>query len=386
VDGLLDLRCLNELQMPANPALTFAPLKAQDAIASERSMFELMRAGDFLLHHPFQSFDGSVVRFIREAAADPDVTVIKITLYRVGSPSAIIDALLDATKAGKRVVAFVELKARFDEDQNVTWAKALEAAGANVVYGMVGLKNHAKVALVVRRENGKLQSYVHVGTGNYNARSGRQYTDLSLFSARTDLSADVSDLFNGLTGSSLPPRGLSRGAVTAPHQLLPALTAHIERETGNARAGKPAAIRAKLNGLSDPDIVDALYAASSAGVQIDLVVRGICTLRPGVPGVSENIRVKSVLGRFLEHSRIYRFENAGAPEYFIGSSDMRPRNLRRRVELLVPVLDSGSRKTLDDILDRYIGDSSAWELLSSGAYFQRAAGSSQAQEFFSGTA
>lgn len=383
VDGLLDLRCLTELQLPQIDRLTFPPLNAKDPIPDGTSMFDLIRGRDILLHHPFESFDASVVRFIREAADDSLVTVIKITLYRVGSPSAIVDALLDATQSGKRVVAFVELKARFDEDQNVAWAKALESAGANVVYGMVGLKNHAKVSLVVRRENGKLQSYVHVGTGNYNARSGRQYTDLSLFSARPDLSADVSDLFNGLTGSSLPPRGLSRGALTAPHQLLPSLISHIDREAANAHAGKPASIRAKLNGLSDPEIVDALYRASSAGVSVDLVVRGICTLRPGVPGVSENIRVISVLGRFLEHSRIYRFENAGAPEYLIGSSDMRPRNLRRRVELLVPVLDADSRSYLDEILDQYIDDECAWDLQSSGRYIQRSPGSSRAQAYFS---
>ena len=382
VDGLLDLRCLTELQLPNIEGLTFPPLKARDPMPAGSSMFDLIRTGDLLLHHPFESFDASVARFIREAADDPLVTVIKITLYRVGSPSAIVDALLDATQSGKRVVAFVELKARFDEDQNVAWAKALEAAGANVVYGMVGLKNHAKVSLVVRRENGKLQSYVHVGTGNYNARSGRQYTDLSLFSARPDLSADVSDLFNGLTGSSLPPRGLSRGALTAPHQLLPTLIAHIECEAANAREGRTSGIRIKLNGLSDPEIVDALYAASSAGVRIELVVRGICTLRPGIPGLSDNIRVNSVLGRFLEHSRIYRFENAGSPEYFIGSSDMRPRNLRRRVELLVPVLDPRSRRDLDEILDRYIRDECAWDLLPSGGYRQRTQGGSRAQEFF----
>lgn len=382
VDGLLDLRCLMELQLPASAPLTFPPLQTIDPIPAGASMIELIQQGDLLLHHPFQSFDASVVRFIREAADDPAVTVIKITLYRVGSPSGIVDALLDATKAGKRVVAFVELKARFDEDQNVTWAKALEAAGANVVYGMVGLKNHAKVSLVVRRENGKLQSYVHVGTGNYNSRSGRQYTDLSLFSARPELSADISDLFNGLTGSSLPPTGLTRGALTAPHQLLPTFVEYIEREAANAARGLPSSVRAKLNGLSDPEIADALYEASTAGVEIDLVVRGICTLRPGVPGVSDRIRVKSILGRFLEHSRIYRFENGGSPEYFIGSSDMRPRNLRRRVELLVPVLDSVSRTKLDEILERYIQDDCAWDLMATGSYVQKQEGSSRAQDFF----
>jgi len=383
VDGLLDLRCLTELQHPKATGLTYAALQAREPLARIQSMFEAIREQDILLHHPYESFDASVVRFIREAADDPLVTVIKITLYRVGSPSAIADALVHATRSGKRVVAFVELKARFDEDQNVTWAKALEAAGANVVYGMVGLKNHAKVTLVVRREDGKLRSYAHVGTGNYNSRSGKQYTDLSLFSARQDLCTDVSDLFNGLTGSALPPLGLSHGALTAPHQLLPALISRIEREAAHARAGRPAHIRAKLNGLSDADIVESLYGASADGVEIDLVVRGICTLRPGVPGLSERIRVRSVLGRFLEHSRIYRFENGGAPEYFIGSSDMRPRNLRRRVEILVPVLDSKSQLLLDEILDRYINDESAWELLESGEYVQVSSGGSKAQEYFS---
>ncbi|MBA2687767.1 MAG: polyphosphate kinase 1 [Gemmatimonadaceae bacterium] len=383
VDGLLDLRCLMELKLPESEHLTFPAIPEIDPIPPGTSMIDLIRAKDLLLHHPFQSFDATVVRFLREAADDPAVTVIKITLYRVGSPSGIVDALLEAAKAGKRVVAFVELKARFDEDQNVTWAKALEAAGANVVYGMVGLKNHAKVSLIVRREDGKLRSYAHVGTGNYNSRSGRQYTDLSLFSARPELASDISDLFNGLTGSSLPPTGLTRGALTAPHQLLPTFVKYIEREAANAARGLPAGIRAKLNGLSDPEIADALYEASSAGVGIDLVVRGICTLRPGVPGVSERIRVKSVLGRFLEHSRIYRFENAGVPEYFIGSSDMRPRNLRRRVELLVPVLDLESRAKLDEILDRYFADESAWDLMATGSYDQRSPGSSRAQDFFS---
>ncbi len=382
VDGLLDLRCLMELKLPDVARLTFPPLKTVDPIPAGTSMFDLIRGGDLLLHHPFQSFDASVVRFIREAADDPAVTVIKITLYRVGSPSGIVDALLDAANAGKRVVAFVELKARFDEDQNVTWAKALEAAGANVVYGMVGLKNHAKVSLIVRREDGKLRSYVHVGTGNYNSRSGRQYTDLSLFSARPELASDISDLFNGLTGSSLPPTGLTRGALTAPHQLLPTFIENIQREAANAATGLPAGIRAKLNGLSDPEIVEALYEASAAGVDIDLVVRGICTLRPGVPGISDRIRVRSVLGRFLEHSRIYRFENAGSPLYFIGSSDMRPRNLRRRVELLVPVLDSVSCSRLDEILERYIGDECAWDLMATGSYEQQTPGSSRAQDFF----
>jgi polyphosphate kinase len=251
---------------------------------------------------------------------------------------------------------------------------------ANIVYGLVGLKNHSKVTLVVRREDGKLMRYVHVGTGNYNARSGLQYTDLSLFSAREDLTADIADLFNGLTGSSSPPRALTRGALVAPHQLLPAILGHIEREAAHARAGRPASIRAKFNGLSDPEVVRALYEAATAGVEIDLVVRGICTLRPGVSGLSDRIRVVSVVGRFLEHSRIYRFNNDGSPLYFIGSSDLRPRNLRRRVELLVPVLDSANREMLDETLDLYLGDSRGWDLGATGEYTGRASGSSSAQE------
>jgi polyphosphate kinase len=369
VDGLLDLRCLAELPLPDAPELEYAPLDASFAPAA--SMLDVVRERDLLVHHPFDPFDDTVVRFLREAANDPDVTTIEITLYRVGDPSLIVEALVSAARAGKRVVALVELKARFDEEQNVEWARALERAGGHVVYGLVGFKVHAKVALVVRREQGRLRRYVHVGTGNYSARSGRQYTDLSLFSARDALGHDVSDLFNELTGSSRPPHGLRHGALVAPHQLLRAILERIERETMNARAGRPAAIAIKVNGLSDPEVVRALYHASQAGVSVDLVVRGICTLRPGVAGRSERIRVVSVVGRFLEHSRIYRFENGGAPEYFIGSSDLRPRNLRRRVELLVPVLEPEQRVELDRILALYLGDATGWELDANGRYVQR---------------
>jgi polyphosphate kinase len=380
VDGLLDLRCLGELPMPADPVLEYPSLIARDPVRPGVSMFDAIRQGELVVHHPFESFARTVVRFLQEAAADPDVTAIKITLYRVGDPSPVVEALLDAAKSGKEVAAFVELKARFDEDWNVRWARALEQAGGRVVYGLVGLKNHAKVALVVRREDGKLRRYVHVGTGNYNARSGRQYTDLSLFSASEALVGDVSELFNELTGSSAPPRRLSRGALIAPHQLMPAMLERIEREAEHARAGLPARIDAKFNGLSDPDIVRALYRASQAGVDIRLAVRGICTLRPAVPGRSDRIRVVSIVGRFLEHSRIYRFANGGDPEYFIGSSDWRPRNLRRRVELLVPVRDPANRLLLDHILETYLENGAAWELTSAGEYVKRAAGTSGAQE------
>jgi len=227
---------------------------------------------------------------------------------------------------------------------------------------------HAKVALVIRREGTRLLRYVHVGTGNYNTRSGRQYTDLSLFSARESLTTDVADLFNALAGASSAPQGLAHGALVAPHQLLPALLMRIDREAAHARAGRPAQIRIKINGLADTEIVRALYHAAQAGVQIELVVRGICTLKPGVAGLSDNVRVVSVVGRFLEHSRIYRFANGGAPEYFIGSSDLRSRNLRRRVEVLVPVPDVAHRDRLDEILDEYLHDATAWTLTESGHY------------------
>ena len=379
-DRLLDLRCLADLPLPNDAALDYAPLRERDRLA-ERPMLDVVREGDLLVHHPFDAFDATVVRFLRDAAADPDVTTIKITLYRVGHPSPVVDALVAAAHAGKRVVAIVELKARFDEEHNVGWARALEHAGGHVIYGLVGLKVHAKAALIVRREGGRLRQYVHVGTGNYSARSGRQYTDLSLFSACDSLTADVADLFNELTGSSRPPQGLSHGALVAPHQLLPAVLGFIEREGRHAREGRAAAITIKVNGLSDPDVVRALYRAAQAGVRVELVVRGICTLRPGVPSLSPGIRVVSVVGRFLEHSRIYRFANGGEPDYLIGSSDLRPRNLRRRVELLVPVRDPAHRAELDRVLALYLDDQTGWELEPEGRYARRRGGKHGAQEW-----
>ena len=268
---------------------------------------------------------------------------------------------------------------RFDEESNIEWAQALEAEGVHVVYGLPGLKVHCKIALVLRREAGGIRRYVHMGTGNYNARSGLQYTDLSLFSAREDLTADIADLFNELTGSSRAPQGLSHGALVAPHQLLPAVLALIAREAAHARAGRQAGISIKVNGLADPEIVEALYLASNAGVRIDLVVRGICTLRPGVPRQSDRIRVVSVVGRFLEHSRIYRFANGGAPAMFIGSSDLRPRNLRRRVELLVPVAEPDHCARLERIMDLYLRDETAWVLQQDGSYHRAGVGDRSAQ-------
>ena len=384
VNGLLDLRCLGDLPLPDDPALCYPPLPVRSHLDAGRSVIEQISEGDLLLHHPFDDYESTVVRFLREAAADPHVTTIKITLYRAGDPSAVVDALLAAARAGKKVAALVELKARFDEEHNVGWALALETAGAHVVYGFVGLKVHAKIALVVRREGSALRRYAHVGTGNYNTRSGRQYTDLSLLTASESLTADAADLFNALTGSSRPPEGLTRGALVAPVQLLPSVLELIERETRHARAGQPSGIRIKVNGLSDSEVVRALYRASEAGVRVELVVRGICTLRPDVAGRSDTIRVVSVVGRFLEHSRIYRFENAGSPEYLIGSSDLRPRNLRRRVELLVPIIDAAHREQLDRILELYLQDHTAWALRADGRYVRSAAGGPSAQTTLAG--
>jgi polyphosphate kinase len=382
VVGLLDLRCLQQMPLPPARRHEYTPLAVRTVSAPGRTMFDVIRDGDVLVHHPFESFETSVVRFFQEAAADPDVTSISTTLYRVGDPSPIVEALLAAAKSGKDVFALVELQARFDEVVNVRWARALEQAGGRVVYGIPGLKVHAKAALIVRREGERLVRYAHVGTGNYNTRSGRQYTDLSLFSARDDLTTDVADLFHSLANVSQIPLVLQHGALVAPHQLLPAILRMIAREAEHARSGRTAAIQIKINALADTEVVRALYAASRAGVRIDLIVRGICTLRPGVPGLSENTRVVSVVGRLLEHSRIYRFENGGAPEYFIGSADLRPRNLRRRVELLVPVVDASQRRRLDEILALYHADATGWELTASGEYSARAGAAPGAQVRF----
>jgi polyphosphate kinase len=380
VDGPLDLGSLNELPMMSEPTLCFSKHIGTNPLINNRDIWAVMDERDRLFHHPFDSFEDTVVRFFKEAAADPLVTAIKMTVYRAGEKSPIIAALIDAASAGKDVVAFFELKARFDEERNVGWAKRLESVGGRVVYGLKGVKNHAKVALVVRRDGRRLKRYVHIGTGNYNADSGKRYTDLSLFTTDEDVTADVQDLFNELTGSSRAPTQLSRGCLISPTQLLPELLSRIEREAAHSRAGRTGHIRMKLNGLSDPDIVNALFRASQDGVRIELVVRGVCTLRPGIPGTSENIRIVSVLGRFLEHARMYRFANAGAPEYYIGSADLRPRNLRRRVELLVPVKDRACRAQIDTLLDAYLSDPTAWELTSAGEYLRSHTGGTSAQD------
>ena len=370
VRGLMapgDLRRLANLPVPDG---NFPPFAARDPLRGAPSIWDRIREGDLLLHHPYEDFSATVLRFLDDAARDPAVAAIKMTLYRAGERSPVVESLARAAQAGKEVAVFVELKASYDEARNIAWVKQLERAGAQVVYGLVGLKNHAKVALVVRREDGGVRRYAHVGTGNYNPGTARVYTDYGLLSADPALGEDLADFFNQLTGTSRAPRPALRRLLVAPGQLLPGLLERIGRETGHARDGRAGGIRAKLNGIDDPEVIQALYTASRAGVEVDLVVRGLCTLKPGVPGLSERIRVRSVLGRFLEHGRIYHFANGGDDEYLIGSADWRSRNLRRRVEVVVPVVDPGSRERLDRILTRHLADPSAWQLDPEGRYHQ----------------
>jgi polyphosphate kinase len=368
VPGLLDLRGLRQLLDAPVPDGRFPPLHGTDPFPPGADLWGLLDERERLVHHPYDSFDRTVGRFFADAADDPAVVGIRATLYRVGERSPVVESLLTALRRGKDVSLFVELKARFDEARNAGWVRRLEEAGANLAYGVVGLKNHAKLALVVRREGDELRRYVHLGTGNYNAATARMYTDLGLFSADPELGADVNDLFNQLTGSSHAPAGTFRRLIVAPAGLLPWLLEHIEQEAARARAGGEARIRAKLNGVADAQVIQALYAAAQAGVSIELVVRGICTLRPGVPGLSDRIRVVSRLGRFLEHARIYEFGPPTEARYFIGSADWRPRNLRRRIETVVPVEESRIRARLRELLDAELADRDAWVLHADGRY------------------
>ena len=331
------------------------------------SIFSVLRRGDVLLHHPFDLFSTSVEEFINQAADDPSVLAIKMTLYRVSKDSPIIAALIRAAENGKQVMALVELKARFDEDNNIQWARQLERSGVHVVYGVIGLKTHTKITLVIRREKKVLRGYCHVGTGNYNSRTSSLYTDLGLLSCREELVQDLVELFNYLTGFSKQQN--FRRLLVAPVTLRRRMQELIRRETDHARAGKPAAIKAKMNALVDPQIIALLYEASQAGVQIDLVVRGMCSLRPGLEGVSDNIRVSSVIGRFLEHSRLFWFANDGSPELFIGSADWMTRNLDRRVEAITPIEDPALCMQLEWLLKLYLCDRrSAWCMHSDGSY------------------
>jgi polyphosphate kinase len=369
LDGLLDmgsLAVITQLDRPDLKEDTWTPTtqpRLRGIGAEAPDLFAVLRAGDVLAHHPYDSFATSVEALIDQAASDPDVLAIKQTLYRTSGPaSPIVRALIRAAERGKQVVALVEIKARGDEQANIGWARALEEANVHVVYGLLGLKTHAKVTLVVRREGGHIQHYLHVGTGNYNPNTARGYEDVSLLSADSDLGSDVTELFNLLTGYSRQSR--YRKLLVAPTNLRVGITQLIEREA--VVGGR---IIIKVNNLIDQEIIDALYAASQAGAQIDLLVRSMCSLRPGVPGLSERIRVRSIVGQFLEHSRVFSFGNGGRPEYYLGSSDLMPRNLDRRVEAVVPVTDSRLCRRLQQILDISLADDVlAWELGPDGGW------------------
>ncbi len=336
-------------------------------LRDSEDFFKTIRKGDILLHHPYESFE-AVIDFVRQAAEDPNVLAIKQTLYRTGGESPLVQALQRAAELGKQVTAVVELKARFDEASNIQWAHALERSGVNVMYGLLGFKTHAKVLLVVRREHDSLRRYVHLATGNYNQQTARLYEDISLFTARDDIGEDATSLFNLLTGYSAPERW--NQLVTAPLGLHEAILGLIHRERHNARQGRPARILAKMNSLVDADVIDALYLASQAGVKIELLVRGICCLRPGVPGVSENIRVHTVIDRFLEHARIFLFENEWNHDLYCSSADWMPRNFRRRVEVMYPILDPDLKaRVRDEILAVMAADNrKGWILGADGRY------------------
>ena len=353
VPGLLDLSSLWQLYGLDRPSLKDAPfVPATNPAFTEgekpRSVFARLRDSDVLLHHPYESFATTVQRFIEQAAADPNVLAIKQTLYRTSGDSPIVDALISAAAAGKQVVALVEIKARFDEQANITWAKALERAGVHVVYGLVGLKTHCKTALVIRQEGNTLRRYCHIGTGNYNPKTARIYEDLGLLTADPDIGADLTDLFNVLTGYSRQVE--YRNLLVAPHSIRTGIVERIEREIEHFRAGRGGLVRLKMNSIVDEGVIDALYRASRAGVTVDLTVRGICALRAGVPGLSENITVRSIVGRFLEHSRIFYFGGGGQEEYWIGSADMMHRNLDRRVEALVRITDKAATDRMSALL------------------------------------
>ncbi|WP_372734614.1 RNA degradosome polyphosphate kinase [Nocardioides sp.] len=372
--GLLDLRGLHgiadqnreELKFPAFVPTTHA-LLAEVESAAPVDVFKATRRHDVLLHHPYDSFATSVQRFIEQAAADPHVLAIKQTLYRTSGDSPIIDALIDAAEAGKQVLVLVEIKARFDEEANIRWARKLEQAGCHVVYGLVGLKTHCKLAMVVRDEPDGIRRYTHIGTGNYNSKTARMYEDLGLITTDERIGEDVAHLFNNLSG-------WSRNAeydqlLVAPDHVRSGLVDRIHREIEHHRAGRPARIRMKMNSLVDEQVIDELYLASNAGVQVQLLTRAICALRPGVPGLSENIEVRSILGRFLEHSRVYWFDNGGEPEVYIGSADMMHRNLDRRIEVLVRLPEEQLVGAVGELLDlAFADDILAWSLGSDGEW------------------
>ncbi|VXD25744.1 polyphosphate kinase 1 [Planktothrix paucivesiculata] len=384
VDGLMGLRDLMSFLSLPLPELKDKPWTAvlprwmkdsEDVIPSnsetdEKDIFAILRQKDVLVHHPYHSFSATVQEFINQAAHDPNVLAIKMTLYRTSGDSPIITALINAAENGKQVAVLVELKARFDEENNIQWAKKLEQTGVHVVYGLVGLKTHTKIVMVVRQEQDKIRRYVHIGTGNYNHKTAKLYTDLGLLSACPDLGADLTDLFNFLTGYSRQQS--YRKLLVAPVNMRKQFLGLIRREIEQANQGKTGRIVAKLNSLVDPEIIATLYEASQAGVGIDLIVRGTCSLRPGLEGISDNIKVISIIGRFLEHSRIFYFYNGGQEEVYIGSADWMSRNLNRRVEAVTPIKDPDIAKELEEILGIMLSDNrKAWDLQPDGQYIQR---------------
>jgi polyphosphate kinase len=368
VPGLLDLSSLWQIYGVDRPQLKDPPfVPATPPAFGERetpkSIFATLRDGDVLVHHPYDSFSTTVQRFIEQAAADPNVLAIKQTLYRTSGDSPIVNALIDAAEAGKQVVALVEIKARFDEQANIKWARALEQAGVHVVYGLIGLKTHCKTALVVRREGSAIRRYCHVGTGNYNPKTARLYEDVGLLTAAPDIGADLTDLFNSLTGYSR--KDSYRNLLVAPNGVRRGIIERIEREVAATRDGAEGRIRVKANALVDEQVIDALYRASQSGVRVEVVVRGICALRPGVTGFSENIVVRSILGRFLEHSRVIHFR--AIDEFWIGSADMMHRNLDRRVEVMAQVKDPRLQTQLDEVFDSTMNPATrCWELGADG--------------------
>jgi polyphosphate kinase len=387
VDGLLGLRDLMYFMSLPLPELKDPPRQSvvpsrlqwlrEPSVSSDipeveegKDFFAVIRERDLLVHHPYQSFSTTVVRFITHAAHDPNVLAIKMTLYRTSGDSPIVNALIAAAENGKQVSVLVELKARFDEENNIYWARRLERVGVHVVYGLVGLKTHCKTIMVVRREKDRMRRYVHIGTGNYNQKTARLYTDLGLFTCQEEIGADITDLFNFLTGYSRQKS--YRELLVAPVNMRDRFLALIHREIENAKNGFTGRIVAKMNSLVDPQIIATLYEASRAGVQIDLIVRGVCCLRPGLKDISDNIRIVSIVGRFLEHSRIYYFYNNGEEEIYIGSADWMRRNLDRRVEVITPIKDQDIAKDLQEILGIMLADNrQAWELQTNGSYIQR---------------
>ncbi len=369
IDELLELgdfMTFAGLDIPELRDPPFTP-RVPDRLRDGRSIFDVIREHDVLVHHPYESFGASVEQFLEAAAVDPQVLAIKLTLYRTSGDTAIVRALTDAAQRGKQVAVLIELQARFDEQNNIAWARTLESYGIHVAYGLPGLKTHAKTALIVRRDGDGIRRYVHIGTGNYNSKTARLYTDMGLFTCNPSIGADLSDLFNSLTGVSR--QKFYRKLLVAPANLRERTLELIAREAAHARAGHGGRIIAKMNALVDAGIIAALYAASQAGVEIDLIVRGICCLRPGLDGVSEHIRVRSLIGRFLEHSRILHVANAGQPEYYIGSADWMPRNLDRRVEVMVPIEDPALHSRMHRVLDACLRDNrQTWVLQADGRY------------------